>query len=121
MDMKIDRRKFLIGSSILGIGAICSFAFSEPEENVIFVIAKKFEFSPNEIHLKMGVPAILEFTSLDTLMGFNLPDFKVRTDIVPGMKSRLSFTPDKAGTFTFYCDIFCGSGHEDMNGLLIVS
>jgi cytochrome c oxidase subunit 2 len=53
-------------------------------------------------------------------MGFSLPDFQTRADIVPGKVTRLRFTPDKAGSFTFLCDIFCGSGHETMNGTLNV-
>jgi cytochrome c oxidase subunit 2 len=28
--------------------------------------------------------------------------------------------PDKVGTFTFLCDVFCGSGHETMNGTITV-
>jgi hypothetical protein len=33
---------------------------------------------------------------------------------------RFSFTPDKEGTFPFHCDVFCGDGHEDMTGMLVV-
>jgi len=32
----------------------------------------------------------------------------------------LRFTPDKVGTFTFLCDIFCGDGHEGMSGTMKV-
>jgi cytochrome c oxidase subunit 2 len=32
----------------------------------------------------------------------------------------VTLTPDKAGSFTFFCDIFCGDGHEDMEGTLVV-
>jgi cytochrome c oxidase subunit 2 len=53
-------------------------------------------------------------------MGFNLPDFNVRGDIMPGKVTRVRFVPDKTGTFTFLCDLFCGSGHEEMNGKLTV-
>ena len=53
-------------------------------------------------------------------MGFNLPDFGVRADIVPGKTTRLRLVPDKLGTFIFLCDVFCGSGHEEMNGKLTV-
>jgi cytochrome c oxidase subunit II len=28
--------------------------------------------------------------------------------------------PDKAGTLPFHCDIFCGSGHEEMTGEIVV-
>jgi cytochrome c oxidase subunit II len=30
-------------------------------------------------------------------------------------------TLDKAGSFVFLCDVFCGSGHEDMSGTLVVA
>jgi cytochrome c oxidase subunit 2 len=53
-------------------------------------------------------------------MGFSLPDFKLRTDIVPGGFTRLSFTPDRIGVFGFACDHFCGDFHEDMTGTIRV-
>nr|WP_307727954.1 cupredoxin domain-containing protein [Massilia terrae] len=91
------------------------------QEQVIRVRARRFVFDPSEIRLARGVPVTFEFTSLDVPMGFNLPDFNVRSDIMPGATTSLRFTPDKAGEFSFHCDIFCGSGHETMAGTLIVS
>ncbi|HXD51403.1 MAG TPA: cytochrome c oxidase subunit II, partial [Burkholderiales bacterium] len=38
----------------------------------------------------------------------------------PGKTTRLRLVPDKTGTFVFLCDVFCGTGHEEMNGKLIV-
>jgi cytochrome c oxidase subunit 2 len=54
-------------------------------------------------------------------MGFNAPDFGVRADIIPGQVARVRLVPDKVGTFTFLCDIFCGSGHETMSGTITVA
>ena len=90
-------------------------------EQVIQITAKRFEYSPKEITLKKGVPAVFEFTSLDRLHGFNCPGLRLRTDIHPGKTNTLRFTPDKAGTFPFHCDNFCGSGHEGMRGTIIVT
>ena len=90
-------------------------------EQVIKITAKRFEYSPKEITLKKGVPVVLEFTSLDRLHGFNCPGLKLRLDIRPGKVNTLRFTPDKAGTFPFHCDNFCGSGHEGMRGTIIVT
>ena len=89
-------------------------------EKVIQVTAKKFEFNPGEITVKKGVPLVLEVTSQDRMHGFNLPDFGVRTDVKPGEVSRIRITPDKTGKFTFFCDVFCGAGHENMSGTLTV-
>ena len=93
---------------------------SQPEK-VIRVTARKFEFTPGEITVRKGEPVILEITSEDRRHGFNLPDFGVRAEVKPGTVSRVSFTPDKAGKFSINCDVFCGSGHEDMSGALVVT
>ena len=92
-----------------------------PGEKVIQVTAKKFEFSPGEITVKKGEPLVLELTSADRGHGFYLPDFGVEAKIQPGAVTRVSFTPSKTGKFNFACDVFCGSGHEDMSGTLIVT
>jgi cytochrome c oxidase subunit II len=90
-------------------------------ETVIKLTAKKFEFSPAEITVKKGEPVLLEIRSEDVKHGFSLPDFRVRTEIKPGSVTQLRFTPDKTGRFGFTCDVFCGAGHEDMSGTLIVN
>jgi cytochrome c oxidase subunit II len=90
-------------------------------EKVIRITAKKFEFAPGEVTVRKGEPVVLELTSEDRTHGFNLPDFGVRTEVKPGAVSRVHFTPDKAGKFNFTCDVFCGSGHEDMSGTLVVT
>jgi len=104
----------------LGLGAASAHVAAQPEEQVIKIVAKKFDYTPNGITLKKGVPVVLEFTSADVLMGFNAPDLHVRADIVPGQVTRVRIVPDKTGTFVFFCDIFCGSGHEEMTGTITV-
>ena len=90
-------------------------------ETSISMTVKRFEYSPREIHLKKGVPVVLEITSLDVPHGFNLPDLGVRADVVPGVPARVRLVPSKVGTFTFHCDIFCGSGHEELDGTIVVT
>ena len=93
---------------------------ADQKEIVIKITAKKFEYSPSSVKIKKGVPVILEFTSLDVMHGFNCPKLGVRTDIEPGKVSRVRILAQKAGIYEFHCDIFCGDGHEDMYGKIIV-
>ncbi|HZP87254.1 MAG TPA: cupredoxin domain-containing protein [Burkholderiales bacterium] len=93
---------------------------AKPAERVIAITAKRFQYSQKEIVLKKGVPVTLELTSIDVVHGFNLPDFKLRADLTPGKVTRIHFVPDKVGTFLFHCDNFCGTGHEEMDGVLKV-
>ncbi|HEY1418303.1 MAG TPA: cupredoxin domain-containing protein, partial [Myxococcaceae bacterium] len=81
---------------------------------VIKMTAKKFEYSPAEVHIKRGEHVVLELTSLDRKHGFKLPELGIRADVAPGATARVEVTAEKAGRFPFACDVFCGDGHEDM-------
>ena len=90
------------------------------DEQVIRISASTFDFKPSEIVVKKGVPVTLELTSQDRHHGFKLAEFHLRADIKPGVVENIRFVPDKIGTFTFICDVFCGDGHEEMSGTLKV-
>jgi cytochrome c oxidase subunit 2 len=111
----------LLGAAAGTLNILASAAAPGSRDRLVQVRAKRFAFEPGEIRLARDMPVTLELTSLDVPMGFNLPDFALRTDVVPGAVSRLQFTPDKIGEFPFHCDIFCGSGHENMSGVIVVS
>ena len=115
------RWKVLLGIAVLGMACVGLSVSAQPKEQVIKVVTKKFDYTPNVIYLKKNVPVVLEFTSEDVVMGFNVPALKLRADIIPGMVTRLRIVPDKVGRFVFVCDIFCGSGHEDMTGAIVVT
>jgi cytochrome c oxidase subunit 2 len=117
----IERRLLLSAGVALALGSATAFAAAAAKPRVIKIVAKKFVFIPAEIRLKQGETVTLQFTAPEVPMGFNLPDFNLRADIIPGRVASLHLTPDKTGTFTFLCDVFCGSGHEDMSGTLIVT
>jgi cytochrome c oxidase subunit II len=87
---------------------------------VVKITAKKFEFTPSAITVKKGVPVILELTSEDRTHGFSSPGLNLRADIAPGKPSEVRFTPEKTGEFNFFCDVFCGSGHDTMEGKITV-
>ena len=123
--MKLKSRvvRAAAGVLTLGLASLASYVAAQaaqPKEKVIRIEAKRFDYTPGDVRLKKGEPVILEFTSRDVLMGFNLPDFNLRADMIPDKVTRVRFVPDKTGSFTFLCDIFCGTKHEEMNGRLTV-
>jgi cytochrome c oxidase subunit 2 len=122
----MERPKLLVVAVSLLVVALAAGAASiraqgDEAGQVIKITAKRYEYNPSEITVKKGVPVTLEFTSLDRLHGFSCPDLGIRTDIPPGKASRVQFVPEKTGTFDFHCDIFCGEGHENMTGKIIVT
>jgi cytochrome c oxidase subunit 2 len=120
--MNAHRRKMMLalGGAAAGVATIGLRAVAQSDEQVVRILARRFTYSPDKLTLKLGVPVMLELASADVLMGFSVPDFGLRADIVPGQVSRVRIVPDKAGTFPFLCDIFCGSGHETMGGMITV-
>lgn len=113
----MQRRVFLLAAMVT---AASTAKLVQAGTNEVRISAKKFEFHPAEVRLTLGQPAVLVLTSEDRIHGFKLPELGLRTEIVPGQETRLALTPDKAGRFTFLCDVFCGDGHEEMEGTLVV-
>ena len=106
--------------AVAGCVAAAQVAPKAPQTQTVEILAQKFNFTPEEIKVKKGMPVDLELTTLDRLHGFNVPGLGLRAEIVPGQTTHVKFTPDKAGRFLFHCDVFCGEGHEDMDAAIIV-
>ena len=121
--MDIQRRRLLAAGagSVLAGASFATFVLAQPAEQVIRITARKFAFLPGELTLKKSVPVVLEFMAMDVVMGFSAPDFKLRTDIIPGQVARVRLLPQQIGSFDFVCYIFCGDGHEGMSGKIHVS
>jgi len=111
----------VISATIISALALHVRAYALPAEREIHITAKKFEFAPETITLKKGEPVVLVISSQDRKHGFNLRAFGIRADVNPGGTARIGFTPNKTGKFNFSCDVFCGEGHEDMTGTIVVT
>src|SRR5262249_33933069 len=110
---------WIVGTALVTTLASASFDLAA-QEKVIQVTAEKFKFTPAVIELKVGEPVTIELTTLDRKHGVQIPDLKVDENIEPGKVTRVRVVPTKAGTFEFHCDVFCGSGHEEMAGEIVV-
>ena len=120
----LNRRAWLRNSARAGAALALAgpelLALAQPQPRVIAIRAKKFEFTPDDIKLARGEAVVLEITASDVTMGFKCIDLGIRVDLPPGMPVRLSIAPERAGQFTFFCDVFCGDDHELMTGTLSV-
>ncbi|MEK6910444.1 MAG: cupredoxin domain-containing protein [Nanoarchaeota archaeon] len=94
-----------------GSGAVIQ---ADGNTKVISISAQKYDYTPGTITVKKGDHVRMVLVNKDTQHGIVIPGFNVK-----GMDS-VEFTADKAGTFEFRCPTFCGSGHREMKGTLIV-
>lgn len=85
------------------------------------VSAKQWEFVPREVRVKVNVPVELGVTSIDVDHGIEFVDLDVPLERVPaGRTVTVKFIPDKPGTYHFRCAVVCGTGHDQMVGVLVV-
>jgi cytochrome c oxidase subunit 2 len=73
-----------------------------------------------ELHLPIGRPIKVLLRSLDVLHDFYVPQIRAKMDLVPGLVSTFWFTPTRTGEFDILCAAFCGVGHPQMRGKMIV-
>lgn len=97
--------------------------------NVIDISADMGGFNLKEIQVKVGEPVTIRLRSLDKPYHTDgggkhqwaVDDFNVSIIAPSEGTSTATFTPTKAGTYIFYCDICCGGrANPSMNGKLIV-
>jgi cytochrome c oxidase subunit 2 len=74
----------------------------------------------NELHVQKDKPYRFEITSLDVNHAFNVPDWTLMIDAVPGRINTLwnMFTQD--GEFLIQCREYCGFSHYNMKAKLFV-
>jgi len=107
------------------------------EAQAIEVSAKKYEFSPAEIHVKNGTHVQLRVTATDRDHGMEFdvyakgsnkkgdpglvfsiakPSFKL-----PKAEAQtIEFDAKQPGTYEWHCAVFCGIGHHGMKGQIVV-
>ena len=84
------------------------------------MVARNWEFLPNEIRVNQGDKVILNIISEDIPHGIYISDYGINERINPGEETRIEFIASKDGEFIFGCSVPCGMGHRGMVGRLIV-
>lgn len=74
----------------------------------------------NELHVKEGVPYRFEIVSSDVVHSFNIPDFAMLMDAVPGRVNTMWNIFDEPGEYLIECREYCGMLHQDMRARLFV-
>ena len=68
----------------------------------------------SKLYVPVGIPVQVNLESRDVLHGFYMPAFKIKRDVVPGMKNHVWFVATKAGSYDVFCSEYCGTDHSAM-------
>ena len=73
-----------------------------------------------ELHVPADRPIKLIMSSNDVIHSFFVPDYRLKQDVVPGRYTEMWFNAPEPGESIIYCTEYCGTGHSDMLGNVIV-
>ncbi|WP_026842223.1 cytochrome c oxidase subunit II [Citrifermentans bremense] len=67
-----------------------------------------------KLYVPVGRAVQVNLESKDVVHGFYVPAFKIKRDVVPGMKNHVWFVATSPGTYDLFCSQYCGTGHSAM-------
>ena len=87
----------------------------------IHITAFNFGFEQENVELHKGDHVRVILTSRDGTHGFALPAFNVfSAPFSPGEEQVVDFIATESGTFEYFCNVPCGSGHRSMRSQLVI-
>jgi cytochrome c oxidase subunit 2 len=67
-----------------------------------------------ELYLPVDRPVEFRIKTKDVLHSFWVPQFRLKSDAVPGLTTKIRLTPDREGNYEVVCAELCGLGHSTM-------
>jgi cytochrome c oxidase subunit 2 len=91
------------------------------QPRVIEVVARRYAFEPAEVQVTVGEAVRLMVRSGDGLHGFEIKEMKVKRELERGANPvAIDLKPSMPGRFPILCSEYCGEGHDEMKGALVV-
>jgi cytochrome c oxidase subunit II len=74
----------------------------------------------DQLWLPKDQPVKFDVQSEDVIHSFWVPNFRLKTDAVPGITTHIRVTPDRNGRYDVVCAELCGLGHATMREFVYV-
>jgi cytochrome c oxidase subunit II len=122
---------FLLVSALAAYGWIVldDIEAKQQDEMIVGVTGQQFAWSfqypdadvtSTELVLPEGRPIEFRIRSRDVVHSFWVPEFRLKSDAVPGLTTKIRLTPDQTGRYQVVCAELCGLGHSTMRQLVRV-
>lgn len=90
-----------------------------PPGSDVYMLGQMWRWFP-ALKLQEGASYTLHLSALDVNHGFSLYPANINIQIIPGYDYGLRITPNKPGEYRVVCNEFCGVGHHQMLGRILV-
>ena len=87
-----------------------AWSFDYPKEKV----------SADELVLPVDQPVEFRIRTKDVIHSFWVPQFRLKSDTVPGLTTTVRVTPNRIGEYEVVCTELCGLGHSTMRAFVRV-
>jgi cytochrome c oxidase subunit II len=95
----------------------------QPNELIVNVTGQQFTWTfeypreqvrSTELVLPDERPVEFRIRTNDVIHSFWVPEFRLKSDAVPGLTTKIRLTPDRVGRYQVVCAELCGIGHAAM-------
>ena len=73
-----------------------------------------------ELVLPVNTPVKINLVSLDVIHSMFIPEFRIKSDMIPGREKTMWFQPERIGEYELYCAEYCGLQHSYMKATVKV-
>jgi cytochrome c oxidase subunit 2 len=87
-----------------------AWKFEYPEEGV----------TSTELHVPVDRQVEFSMEAIDVIHSFWVPEWRMKKDLVPGLTTHITATPDREGEYSLVCTELCGIGHSTMRAPVVV-
>lgn len=91
-----------------------------PGKYEVVMIGQAWSFTPGEVRVPAGAEVTFLMTTPDVIHGFHVEGTRLNVMLIPGQVARVSHTFDEPGEHLIICHEYCGIGHHNMWGRVIV-
>ncbi len=112
---------FILYGSVRVIGAALPGSADQTVEYSVRVIQDRWTWYPDFLEVPYGALVRLSITNEDSYdHGFAINELHVDRRLPAKQTTTVEFVADRAGEFRFRCSVYCGSGHFDQLGTIVV-
>ncbi len=83
-----------------------------------------FEYSNGKhspvLYVPLGKAVKLDMNSKDVIHGMEIPEFRLKEDVIPGRNTFIWFIANHVGEYRIFCSYYCGVAHSNMLSMVKV-